>query len=309
MVMLTWRRTLLEKVASQRGVITLRQLRESGCDRRTVDRLIAAGEYRAVLPGVFLSAAWPLGREQVKIAACARNPSAVLAFTTAGQEWGLRKMVDERVHVLVPHGASPIMDGVVVHRCRRIDPHDVVARGELLRVTSVARTLFDVGAVIGVSGVRSALENALDRELVALDEVAECVQRLYHRRRPGSRQIQHVLKSKGEWSAAVQSDLESRVLRAIERVGLPSPSIQHAVPLSDGTSVRFDFAWPRFKVALEVDHSFWHAGSAESRSDKRRDRRVAALGWVTLRITEDDVRTGLDACMADVRAALDARGN
>jgi len=305
--MLTWRRNLLERVAAQSGVVTLRHLRESGCDQRTVERLIAAGEYRAVLPGVFLSAAWPLGREQMKIAACARNPSAVLAFTTAGQEWGLRKMLDERVHVLVPHGASPVMDGVVVHRCRRIDAHDVVARGELIRVTSVARTLFDVGGVIGVAGVRSALENALDRELVTLDDVAECVQRLFHRRRPGSRQIQHVLKSKGEWSAAVQSDLENRVLRAIHRVGLPTPTIQHVVPLDDGTSVRFDFAWPHAKVALEVDHSFWHAGSAESRSDKRRDRRVAALGWVTLRITEDDVRAGLDACLADVRAALDAR--
>lgn len=216
-------------------------------------------------------------------------------------------MHDERIHVLVPHGASPEMEGIVVHRCRRIDPHDVVERSRLIRVTSVARTLFDVGAIIGVNGVRSALENALDRELVTIDEVAECVQRLFHRRRPGSRQIRQVLRAKTEWSSAVQSDLENRVLRAIARCGLPTPSIQHVVAFEDGSSVRFDFAWPYAKVALEVDHSFWHAGSAESRLDKRRDRRVAALGWTTLRITEDDVRQGLDECMNDVRAALELR--
>ena len=42
----------------------------------------------------------------------------------------------------------------------------------------------------------------------------------------------------------------------------------------------------------------------QSRKDKSRDRKVAALGWQTLRITEEDVRIGLDGVMADLAAVI-----
>jgi very-short-patch-repair endonuclease len=82
------------------------------------------------------------------------------------------------------------------------------------------------------------------------------------------------------------------------------PDVQYKLRFEDGHIVRFDFAWPHVRVALEVDHSFWHAGSEESRKDKSRDRKVAALGWQTLRITEEDVRIGLDGVMADLAAVI-----
>jgi hypothetical protein len=217
---------------------------------------------------------------------------------------GLRKMFDHRVHLLVPHGASPILPGLVVHRCRKIDQGDVIDLGNGMRVTSVARTLFDVGGVIGHRRVVSALENALDRKLVNMDAMSEVTLRLFHRRRPGSREIRSALLARSDWTSALQSDLEVQVLSAIRRTGLPVPDVQYELSFEDGHIVRFDFAWPHVRVALEVDHSFWHAGSEESRKDKSRDRKVAALGWQTLRITEEDVRIGLDGVMADLAAVI-----
>ena len=266
---------------------------------KTRERMLASGEIERLLPGVYRSAAWPLGTEQLKAAACLRNPAAALAFTTAGQHWGLRKMRDPRVHVLVPHGVSPELEGIRVHRCRRIDADDVVQLDGGIRVTSVARTLFDVGAIIGVRPLESALEHALDQKLVRMEQIIDVTRRLYHRRRPGSKQIRTVLGLRESWSEAVQSDLELRVLRALRRAGVPSPVVQHTIVVGPHT-IRFDFAWPDLLVALEVDHSFWHAGRSESGSDKARDRRVAALGWTTLRLTEDDVFSGLDEAISQV---------
>ncbi len=292
--------------SQQFGMISARQLIEKGCSERTIRRMASEGALQTVLPGVFRSPSWPMGREQLMVAGCLRNSAAALAFTTAGQIHGLRKMFDDRVHLLVPHGSSPDLPGLVVHRCRKIDPEDVVPLGNGMRVTSVARTLFDVGGVIGHRRVVSALENALDRKLVNMDAMSEVTLRLFHRRRPGSREIRSALLARSDWTSALQSDLEVRVLAAIRRAGLPMPVVQYELSFEDGHIVRFDFAWPHIRVALEVDHSFWHVGSEESRKDKQRDRKVATLSWQTLRITEDDVRVGLDGVMLDLAAIIRA---
>ena len=292
--------------SQQFGMISARQLIEKGCSERTIRRMASEGALQTVLPGVFRSPSWPMGREQLMVAGCLRNSAGALAFTTAGQIHGLRKMFDDRVHLLVPHGSSPDLPGLVVHRCRKIDPEDVVPLGNGMRVTSVARTLFDVGGVIGHRRVVSALENALDRKLVNMDAMSEVTLRLFHRRRPGSREIRSALLARSDWTSALQSDLEVRVLAAIRRAGLPMPVVQYELSFEDGHIVRFDFAWPHIRVALEVDHSFWHVGSEESRKDKQRDRKVATLSWQTLRITEDDVRVGLDGVMLDLAAIIRA---
>lgn len=292
--------------SQQFGMISARQLIEKGCSERTIRRMASEGALQTVLPGVFRSPSWPMGREQLMVAGCLRNSAAALAFTTAGQIHGLRKMFDDQVHLLVPHGSSPDLPGLVVHRCRKIDPEDIVPLGNGMRVTSVARTLFDVGGVIGHRRVVSALENALDRKLVNMDAMSEVTLRLFHRRRPGSREIRSALLARSDWTSALQSDLEVRVLAAIRRAGLPMPVVQYELSFEDGHIVRFDFAWPHIRVALEVDHSFWHVGSEESRKDKQRDRKVATLSWQTLRITEDDVRVGLDGVMLDLAAIIRA---
>ena len=292
--------------SQQFGMISARQLIEKGCSERTIRRMASEGALQTVLPGVFRSPSWPMGREQLMVAGCLRNSAAALAFTTAGQIHGLRKMFDDRVHLLVPHGSSPDLPGLVVHRCRKIDPEDIVPLGNGMRVTSVARTLFDVGGVIGHRRVVSALENALDRKLVNMDAMSEVTLRLFHRRRPGSREIRSALLARSDWTSALQSDLEVRVLAAIRRAGVPMPVVQYELSFEDGHIVRFDFAWPHIRVALEVDHSFWHVGSEESRKDKQRDRKVATLSWQTLRITEDDVRVGLDGVMLDLAAIIRA---
>lgn len=301
-----WKADMNHLFSQQFGMISARQLIEKGCSERTIRRMASEGALQTVLPGVFRSPSWPMGREQLMVAGCLRNSDAALAFTTAGQIHGLRKMFDDRVHLLVPHGSSPELPGLVVHRCRKINPEDVVPLGNGMRVTSVARTLFDVGGVIGHRRVVSALENAIDRKLVNMEAMSEVTLRLFHRRRPGSREIRSALLARSDWTSALQSDLEVRVLAAIRRAGLPMPVVQYELSFEDGHIVRFDFAWPHIRVALEVDHSFWHVGSEESRKDKQRDRKVATLNWQTLRITEDDVRVGLDGVMLDLAAIIRA---
>lgn len=105
----------------------------------------------------------------------------------------------------------------------------------------------------------------------------------------------------------MQSELELRMLEALRRAGIPTPTLQHVVRLGDGSVVRFDFAWPDLLLALEVDHAFWHSGSRESTKDKGRDRKLAGLGWLTLRVTNDDMSSDLTTTIREIGAVIAER--
>jgi len=266
--------------------------------------MVSAGELTTMLPGVFLSSQWPCKREQALAAVCARNPAALIGLTTAGQLWGLRRMGDPRIHVLIPHGHSPEIEDVVVHRCRRVDAIDIVERADGIRLTSPPRTLFDSADMLGLEATTSVLEQLLDEQRLTFGTVADTLERLYHPRRPGSSTMLAVIRSRSEWRATLQSDLEVRVLDEISRQKLPPPEPQFRMALPDNRQVIIDFAWPEVRLAVEVDHPAWHAGARPSHRDKSRDRKLATIGWTSARITDIDVTTGLPEAVADIGAII-----
>ena len=287
------------------GIVSVSKLVEFGCTDRNIGQLVLRGELVTMLPGVFRSAQWPCNREQILAAACARNLAAMIGFTTAGQEWDLRQMTDPLVHVLVPHGRSPEMEGIVVHRCRRIDPVDIVQRPDGIRLTSPPRRLFDCADMIGRDAAVSVLEQLLNEKRVTFGTISDTVRRLYHPNRPGAATMLAVIRSRPTWQSALQSDLEVKLLQEISAQGLPAPVAQFPLRLPGrDRDIVIDFAWPEVRLAIEVDHPTWHAGAAESHVDKGRDRKLATIGWVSARITNIDVRGGLREAVADVGCIL-----
>jgi hypothetical protein len=292
-------------LSSHLGVISAHRLIELGCPSRSLANLITDGELVTMLPGVFRSAQWPCNREQVLAAVCARNHAAMIGFTTAGQEWGLRRMTDPRIHVLISHGRSPEMEGIIVHRCRRIDPVDIVQRPDGIRLTSPPRTVFDSADMIGSEATASVLEQLLNEQRLTFGTVTDTLQRLYHPNRPGSTTMLAVVRSRPAWRAALQSDLEVKVLEEMSRQSLPEPVAQFPMRLPGRDhDIKIDFAWPGVKLAVEVDHPAWHAGAVDSHADKGRDRKLTTIGWTTTRITDIDVDGGLREAVADIAQIL-----
>jgi very-short-patch-repair endonuclease len=298
-----WKVAVDAFLSSHLGVISAGRLIELGCPSRTLANLVTRGELVTMLPGVFRSAQWPCNREQIMAAVCARNAAAMIGFTTAGQLWIVRRMSDPKIHVLVPHGRSPEMEGVVVHRCRRIDPVDIVQRPDGIRLTSPPRTLFDSADMVGHEATTSALEQLLNEQRLTFGTITDTLQRLYHPNRPGSATMLAVIQSRPAWRAALQSDLEVRVLEEMSRQGLSAPTTQFPMRLAD-RDILIDFAWPAVKLAVEVDHPAWHDGAIDSHTDKGRDRKLATIGWASARITDIDVNGGLREAVGDIDQIL-----
>jgi very-short-patch-repair endonuclease len=110
------------------------------------------------------------------------------------------------------------------------------------------------------------------------------------------------------WAAALQSDLELRVLEEIERQGLPRPTRQCPLILADRSTIHLDFGWPDYRVGLEVDHPAWHDGQVDRQRDGRRDRAAAMEGWVVLRVAKLEVDWSLSAAITEVGVILRRRG-
>ena len=300
----SWRRSMDAWFSSHLGIISLAKLVECGCGDRNIAQMVHKQELITMLPGVFRSAQWPCNREQILAAVCARNLAAMIGFTTAGQLWAQRRMSDPNIHVLVPHGCSPEMEGVVIHRCRRIDPVDIVQRPDGIRLSSPPRTIFDSADMIGFEATTSVLEQLLNEQKVTFGTISDTVHRLYHPQRPGSKTKLAVIRSRPAWRAALQSDLEVKVLEEMSRQNLPVPATQFPMRLPDRDIV-IDFAWPAVKLAVEVDHPAWHDGELDSHADKGRDRKLTTIGWTSTRITAIDVNGGLRDAVADVGRILE----
>lgn len=304
----TWRPAFDEWLSTHQGIISGSRLQTLGCSPRTASRMVARGDLIVMQPGVFRSRQWPAGVEQRLGAICARNPRAVIAFTTAASLWGFRRVDDKRVHVLVPHGSSPALDGAVVHRCRRIDDVDIVERRDGIRITSPPRTLFDSADLLGISAARSVMEQILNEKMCGLGTIIDTFTRLAHPQRPGTATMAAVIASRPKWRRALQSDLEQKVLEEIERQHLPLATTQCPVELPSGTVIHLDFGWPSWKVGLEVDDPTWHAGIEESHRDAHRDRKAATVGWLVPRVSRLDVEGALAEAIGDISAILGRRG-
>ena len=72
---------------------------------------------------------------------------------------------------------------------------------------------------------------------------------------------------------------------------LPLPVPEYAFAEEIGRKWRFDFAWPKLKVALEVDGQV-HRIDGRWRSDMHKFNVAMFLGWDVLHVRPEDVRCG-----------------
>ena len=77
-------------------------------------------------------------------------------------------------------------------------------------------------------------------------------------------------------------------------MGLPRPEAEHLFHLT--RKWRFDFSWPEYRVALEVEGGTWVNGGHSRGSGRTLDREkfnaAAALGWRILYCTPQEVLRG-----------------
>jgi very-short-patch-repair endonuclease len=194
--------------------------------------------------------------------------------------------------------------GVVVHEVRSLEPTETMLRQGFV-VTSFARTIVDLAAVVSILRVERALESALRQGSLTLEELSEVLSRAPPTT-PGRRKLRVLIEKHP--GRATESDLEAVVSQVFRAARLPEPVRQLRIQDARGHFVaRADYAFPEQRLIIEVDGYGSHSKLADWKRDRARQNALVLLGWIVYRVTWEDAHRRPDEVGRAITKLLEAR--
>lgn len=287
--------------ATHHGIASVDQLIACGLTFDRIQRIRQDGGLDLVLPGAYRTPSAPFGELARSTAVSIAHPEVAIAGPTAGRLWGFRRLPDDhRIHVLAPPRSHPTRTSwVIPYRTSALHDHDIVERGDGIRVTSRARTAFDLARFVDPLDLRSIIEQAMHDGRHTETEMREVALDWLSPRRPWARCFVEQLERRVDGGAA-ESHHELLLGEALEAAGISGLIRQHAMVLPGYGAARFDLAVPILKWAIEVDVHPTHAESRGIRSDARRDDAARSLGWTVSRVHEAGFGASLPATVDEL---------
>jgi hypothetical protein len=195
---------------------------EMGLGTGAIQHWLGNGRLRAIHRGVYTVGHSVLslrGRWMAAVLAC--GPDSVLSHRDAAHLWDLRRSAAARIDVTAPRSREGV-NGIRLHRVRRLDPRDVTVR-ENISVTTVARTLLDNAEVLRPKQLERMIEEAERQRLFDLTAVRDVCER-----NPGRRGLHPLVACCGatlDVPPHTKSDLELLFLDLCRDAGLPTPTM------------------------------------------------------------------------------------
>jgi very-short-patch-repair endonuclease len=273
------------------GVITHTQAQQCGLNQGAIDRLVNSGHWRRCARGVYFAADRPFTDEARTRAAVWGYGSGAAASGLAAAWWqGMTKFAPGVIEVTVRRDARLQHQAMTRLRRRDLSPRDIVERRGL-RVTEPALTVVEACSRRG--GGASLMDRALQGDL-ELDQLW-CAH-LRHKGRHGSPAARRLLQAASDGARSEAERLLIRLLRAAKISGWKAnyPVCGYVV----------DVAFPKQKVAIEVDGWAFHSDQAAFQNDRQRQNRIALSGWQVLRFTWLDLTEHPQRVIAEIARAL-----
>jgi Protein of unknown function (DUF559) len=277
----------------QHGYVTRQQLLGVGLGSEAIKHRIATARLLRVHNGVYAVGHEPtLAHDRAFAAILACGAGALLSHATAASVWGIYKHWTTPFHVSVT-GSPRRREGIHVHRAR-LDPSDRDNQHGL-PVTSPARTLVDNAPDLTDKALTRAVNDLRLRHLLVLDDLAATIARCSGY--PGVPRLRSFVENP---TGPTRSEFEDAFKAFCERFGLPQPLINE--PLA---GFEVDAYFPVERVIVELDSEEFHGHTFES--DRDRDATLLALGFVTVRITWERLKSRPEREAARLLAILEQR--
>jgi hypothetical protein len=233
-------------------------------------------------------------------AVLAAGPGAALSHRSAAALWGIRPTDRADIEVSAPRQLR--RPGIESHRVAL--PADEVTEERGIPITTPARTLFDLAAVLTRQQLERAITEAEIRRLTSPTSLDALVAR--HPRRRGIATLKRILEQQRHaiGQTITKSELENRFLALLEAHGLPRPHTNRIVDLPGGHTHEADCLWPAHRLVAELDGFASHGTRHAFERDRRRDRQLQAAGYRAVRITWLQLSEEADTIASELRALL-----
>jgi very-short-patch-repair endonuclease len=288
-------RLIADLAGRQHGVVARTQLARIGLGRGAIEWRLARGRLHRVHVGVYAVGHAVMTREGRWMAAVlAGGPDAVLSHRAAAALWEIRRGAHP-LEITRPRDLQ--RPGIRTYRCRL--PADEVTVHDAIPVTTPARTLFDLAAVVSPEQLRRAVKEAEVRRLWGPLALRDLLER--HPRRPGSATVRAVMDAPDR--GVTRNDVEEALAALVRRACLPDPRFNAPLELAS-RFIEPDCMWPHQRVIVEVDGYETHGTRDSFESDRARDRALTAAGWRVIRVTWRQLRDEPEGIARDLRALL-----
>jgi predicted transcriptional regulator of viral defense system len=281
--------------ARQHGVVARRQLVALGLSLDAIDHRVECGRLLRLHRGVYAVGHRRVTGRGVSLAAVlAAGDEAVLSHRSAAELWGIRETSRRTIEVTAPRQRR-LRPGLRIHRAKL--PADEVTVEDGVPVTTPARTLLDLAALLDEHRLARAAERAEALRLTSPTSLKELTER--YPRRPGTPNLKRLIEEQRIVPTTTRSELERRFLTFLDANELPRPLVNER---EDAYTP--DFRWPEHGLIVELDGFETHGTRAAFERDRARDRQLTAQGWRVVRITQRQLANEPDEIAAELRAIL-----
>lgn len=290
----------LARAARQGGVINRQQALECGLTTSAISRRLESGDWKREVRSVYRLIDMRAPQDRIR-AAVGVLPSAVVSHESAAEIHRIGKVGTGKAVVSVHTRTTHEFPGVIVHRNHDLAAAHVVEITDL-PVTTIPRTLVDLGAVVTSRQLRSIVDDLIAERRVTVDELGVTFDEVARKGKPGIKTMRRILEERGSGPAANATTLERRGLRVLLDGGLPEPTTEYPIPWD--RKRRFDAAYPPERVGIEWDSRRWHGLIDAFERDRQRDRAALLHGWSVFRFTWADVTERPGNVVDTIRIAL-----
>lgn len=285
------------------GIVTTSEAIALGMSESTIRRRVADGVLVRRGKGV-LALPGAIDDHILDLHAACRKLGGVVSHQSAAYVHDLDRPRHIKPSVSVQRNKTKDLIGVTVHQVADLEEIDVVLV-DGLPVTTPARTIIDLAAVITGGHLARIMDHSLASGKVDLDDVQSQFARLGRRGKPGTAKLRRLLEVRGSDYVAPDSELERRLLSIIDRAGLPAPVRQYRAPWLRRINGRVDLAYPSHRLLVEGDSRRWHLLAAAFETDRLRDNAAQLAGWRILRFTWEEITANPERVVSTVRRALE----
>jgi very-short-patch-repair endonuclease len=281
----------------QFGVISTAQLAACGLSHNRIGQRVKAGQLQRLWRGVYAFGHRKLTRQGHLIAAVlACGPNAVVSHLAAAVEWELLTFGARAIDVTVPAGGTRAeRPGIRLHCTRSLDPDDVTCK-DGIPMTTPAKTLIDLDAVVSARLLERAFEQAQIRRLLPAGALEAAIERAHGRR---TRILRALIARERRARTVTRSELEERFLALIRCDGLPEPEVNARL-----AGYEVDFLWRGRRRVIEVDGHAYHSTRQAASRDRRKDDDLEAAGYRVTRFTADQILHDPSDTLERTRRAL-----
>jgi very-short-patch-repair endonuclease len=283
-------------------MVSTKQLRGLGFTKDSIAGWEVRGALHRLHRGVYAVGHTAITKRGRWMAAVlASGDEAVLSHRSAAALWGIYGSGTGEAHVTLPRKTRSQRSIRRHFGALREDERDVI---DGIPVTTAARTVLDLAADKGEVAAETALREMEYLGLygpVSLPALLEGYPR--HRGTPIVRVCLDRLRD--DPGGRIRSTLEESFLPFLDEHRIPRPRLNAWISIGDHR-FQVDCLWPDARLVGELDGFASHGTKRAFRKDRKRDRRLAAHGFHTIRITEDQLLDEPSEVAADLRILLAA---